>query len=264
MRSVFLLILGSLLAMSCLRAAEPPTFLLLGSYHMANNPGHMVASHHDDHGSPARQREILDVVERLKAFRPTRICVERAIDDPALKADWEGYLAGAHELKVNEVEQIGFRLAKNAGTADLRGFDSPMSMRGAEEAVAFLDGKDAAPLKARFQADLQWVGEVQERMDKLSVLDHLRGLNDPAFQARNAQTFQTLLQSGTDKDPLGVIPILAWHERNLRMAAALLRHARPGDRVVVIVGASHIRLLKQILEDTQGVRLEDPLAYLSH
>src|SRR5215469_195368 len=87
--------------------------LVLGTYHMAN-PGHDVHNiQADDVLAPKRQKEILQLIEVLKRFHPTKIAIEsigsRRVDQ------YSDYLAGKYTLSSNEIEQIGFRLAKELG-----------------------------------------------------------------------------------------------------------------------------------------------------
>src|SRR6266576_3222116 len=89
--------------------------LVLGVYHMSN-PGHDIFNMQaDDVLAPKRQAEIAQVMAVLKRFQPTKIAVERDPGDNRLSKDYADYLAGKHELTRNEIEQLGFRLAKELG-----------------------------------------------------------------------------------------------------------------------------------------------------
>jgi pheromone shutdown protein TraB len=50
--------------------------------------------------------------------------------------------------------------------------------------------------------------------------------------------------------------------RNAKIAAKLMDIARPGDRVVVIFGSGHKHWLEQVLSNTPGFQVVDPLPYL--
>src|ERR1041385_761572 len=89
--------------------------LVLGTYHMANPRRDLFNVEVDDALAPRRQKEIARVVEALKKFRPTKIAVEGDQDDAAIPDRYRSYLAGDHALTRSEVEQLGFRLAKELG-----------------------------------------------------------------------------------------------------------------------------------------------------
>ena len=85
--------------------AQKPTIMILGSWHFA-----------DEVLAPKRQREIKQVFEHLKAFKPTKIAVE--LDPSRCTSEnkrYQGYLNGTYELGPYEGDQIGYRLAKEFG-----------------------------------------------------------------------------------------------------------------------------------------------------
>ena len=116
---IFALTLGAVLpAVSQQSPAEEPTaparaeVLVLGVYHMSN-PGHDIFNMQaDDVLAPKRQAEIAQVIAVLKNFHPTKVAVEGEVGDDSIPKRYADYLAGKHELTRNEIEQIGFRLAK--------------------------------------------------------------------------------------------------------------------------------------------------------
>ncbi|MEA2762802.1 MAG: hypothetical protein QOD47_2086, partial [Gemmatimonadaceae bacterium] len=116
MTKIFLLL--GLLAMP--RASWPqsearPEILVLGTYHMAN-PGHDIYNMRaDDVQSPERQRQIRQLIEVLKGFRPTKIAIEADVGSQRVGREYTDYLAGEYALSANEIDQIGYRLAKELG-----------------------------------------------------------------------------------------------------------------------------------------------------
>src|SRR5262249_22889422 len=89
--------------------------LVLGVYHMSNPGRDIFNTQADDVLTPKRQAEMSQVTAVLKKFNPTKIAVERDPGDKHLAKDYSDYLAGKHELTRNEIEQIGFRLARELG-----------------------------------------------------------------------------------------------------------------------------------------------------
>src|SRR5215510_11390395 len=89
--------------------------LVLGTYHMANPGRDIVNLKVDDVLAPKRQAEIAQLVEVLKKFNPTKIAVEAELGSDRIPRRYSDYVAGKYDLTANEVEQIGFRLAKQLG-----------------------------------------------------------------------------------------------------------------------------------------------------
>jgi hypothetical protein len=89
--------------------------LVLGVYHMSNPGRDIFNMKADDVLAPTRQAEIAQLIEVLKRFHPTKIAVEADAWDDRIRKRYADYAGGTHELSRNEVEQIGFRLAKELG-----------------------------------------------------------------------------------------------------------------------------------------------------
>ena len=102
---------------ACLMATAPkPHIMILGTYHMGN-PGLDIANvKSDDVLVPKRQAEIAEVIAILKKFKPTKIAVEAPLNDPGVQQRFQEYRMGKFELRRNEIDQFGFRLAKEMGT----------------------------------------------------------------------------------------------------------------------------------------------------
>ena len=93
-----------------------PTVMILGSSHLAN-PGMDGTNYKmDDVLAPKRQREIEQLVQQLREFKPTKLAFEMDFSQNAeANATYQDYLKGTYELKRHESDQIGFRLAKLMG-----------------------------------------------------------------------------------------------------------------------------------------------------
>src|SRR6266567_2731747 len=115
MRKIFLFLAG--LAMSTAAQAQDarPEILVLGTYHMAN-PGHDVYNMQaDDVLAAKRQQEIAQLIEVLKKFDATKIVIEAEVGSKRAEQQYSDYLAGKYTLSRNEIDQIGYRLAKELG-----------------------------------------------------------------------------------------------------------------------------------------------------
>ena len=100
-----------------------PQVLILGTYHMGGS-GDYIQTTADDVLSPRRQREIELLVDALAAFRPTKIMVEAPLTrDSSLNVRYRKYAAGQDTLRRNEIDQIGFRLAKRLDLRRVYGID---------------------------------------------------------------------------------------------------------------------------------------------
>lgn len=63
------------------------------------------------------------MVERLAAFRPTRVAIEADWGDTTDPALYRAYRSGRHQLSRSESQQIGFRLAGRMDLPEIDGID---------------------------------------------------------------------------------------------------------------------------------------------
>src|SRR5580704_6049794 len=92
-----------------------PEILVLGTYHMAN-PGRDVHNMKaDDVLAPKRQGEVAALMQVFEKFRPTKVAIEAEVGSKKVTQQYADYLAGKYTLTANEVDQIGYRLAKDLG-----------------------------------------------------------------------------------------------------------------------------------------------------
>jgi hypothetical protein len=92
---------------------QKPSVLVLATYHMSNPGRDVMNVQSDDVLTEKRQKEILDFVNLLKRFKPTRIAVEMPFGSTKLDEQYARYLRGDYQLIRNEIDQIGFRLVKD-------------------------------------------------------------------------------------------------------------------------------------------------------
>jgi hypothetical protein len=238
-----------------------PVVMILGAYHMGN-PGRDLGNvKADDVRSEKRQKEIAEVVAALRKFRPTRVAVE--IPDEKYVERYAQYLDGKYALAANEVDQIGFRLAKEMNlkrvyTIDWQGnfdFDKVLASAKAnnQQSVAenfMTTGKTEA-------------GKQSELLKTATVGEVFRYLNDEKRMDEWHKSYLSLLRVGAGTDYAGADLLRDWYERNLKIYANIGRLAdSPNERIFVIIGAGHLKLLQQFVEDSGEFELEQANKYL--
>jgi len=215
--------------------------------------------------SPKRQAQIAAVVERLARFHPTKVLVEASFGDPKYAQRYRQYLAGQFKLPANEIYQFGFKLAARAGDTTIYPIDA--------DGPALIDDTTAsgkridAFLTAHFR-------EVPDRVTDAFIarsnaierdgtyLDLLRYLNtDDAIRA-NASWYSVMAGLGRDADNAGAAYVSQWYARNVYIFSNIASIARPGDRVVVLMGQGHEYLLREFVRLNPTMTYVNPLAYL--
>lgn len=216
--------------------------------------------------SPARQREIEEVTALLAAWRPTRIAVERRTDrQPMVDSLYREYLAGRMAPDPNEIYQLGFRLAKQLGHGKVyavdgpsRSFDSTMTRDDYQRRLVQLQaGSPADPgWDARFTA--------LYRMD--DSLKTVRTLRETLLYQNSAERLAIghghylvgPMLLGPPGDYFGADIQTAWYNRNLRITSNVMRLAgSPEDRILLVIGAGHVPIIRHALASAPGIRLID-------
>lgn len=242
-------------------AAARPRVLVLGTYHMGGS-GDYIQAPTDDVLSPRRQAEIAALVESLATFRPTKIMVEAPLArDSALNARYRGFLAGRDTLRRNEIDQIGFRLARRMGHERVYAIDYPQ-----DEDVGRVVGWAAGHGDTAFVGMVQrFAARMQAQGDSLSHLTipaYLRRLNSPAEDSIGHAAYLRMARVGDDTTHVGADVLAGRYARNLKIFANLARLTGPGDRVLVIYGSSHGKLLREFVRQSGDMELVDVDPYL--
>jgi hypothetical protein len=243
-------------------AAAPVQVMIVGVYHFANPGLDVVKTETADVLSPEKQAEVARVVEALARFRPTKVAVEAGPERaPRLDSAYTAYVAGRHTPARNEVEQLGYRLARRFGHERVypidHGGDFPF-----ERLMAYAQQHDTAFVR-RVQEALAAIGEeMNRRQREMTVGEILRAENDPARIAAGHALYLEMAGVGAGDGYAGADLVSAWYARNIRIYANLRRIARPGDRIVVIFGAGHLSTLRELVRGTPGMTLVEARDYL--
>jgi hypothetical protein len=229
--------------------------MVLGTYHM-DNPGQDYANAvADDVLAPHRQAEIAAVARALAEFRPTRIAIEAPPSrDSALNARYQAYRAGGYTLTRNEIDQLGFRLARMLGHDRVYPVDYRLDMDvGGVMQYAAQNGQ--GELAQRMGSTIQAiVAEMNARMATTPVGAILAEANSARMDSMHGW-YMVMATVGRDTAYKGAEEVANWYTRNLYIFANIARVAQPGERVLVIMGSGHGTLLRQFVDESPELDL---------
>ena len=267
--------LRSLVLLSCsvigtaAASQQPPSkpelraqILVLGTYHF-DNPGlDVVKTEVADVLTPTKQAEIKQVIEALARFRPTKIAVEVRADRAArLDSVYAAYRARHHTLSRSEVQQLGFRLAERFGHPRLYPVDHAGEFPfGA--VMQYAQERDPAFVQRVQQATAEMAAQKNRHQQQKTVGEILRLENDPARIEQGHALYMEFARVGAGDTYVGADLLAKWYERNIRIFSELQRIAQPGDRVVVIFGAGHAAILRELIANDPRLELIEATEYL--
>lgn len=265
--------------------APKPHVLLLGVFHFAGEQVDANTTPPDlriDMLSAERQRQVEHLVQRLAEFKPTRIAIEaRPQTQPFIDSMYAAYRAGGapvddrehpvvkRMMPADERIQLGFRLAKQLNLSELEAIDA--------QAFNFrLSPNDSIVTYEKYaeQSDSAvhyWdkrYDDLKAFKDTLAVRsplnEYLAYLNSPDVQARAIGRWLVTTKRGSREEPIGADGFITrYFNRNVRIFSNIQRIVtRPDDRVLVIYGATHMYMLRQLLAASPEFLLDDIQPYL--
>ncbi|PEB51091.1 hypothetical protein CON65_00995 [Bacillus pseudomycoides] len=229
-----------------------PKVLVLGSCHM---------SEHEELLSDRRQAEIEELVSFVQKFSPTKIAVEVITDEnDRLNEQFKQYKLGTYKLVLNEIDQIGFRMAANLQHEQIYAVDW---MGGSDVTDVWeVHGWAKKNQPQLFEEIFGWVPELELTDDK-SVLDFYKELNDPVLLNKLHKLYVNMARIGDFGHYVGMEWLTWWYKRNLIMYSNIARLIdSPEERILFIVGSSHCSIVSKFLEEGENCVVVSPQNYL--
>ncbi len=237
--------------------------LFLGTYHM-DNPGlDAVNLQADDVLSSKRQAEIEALLERLVRFQPAVVAIEAPYRDSVWPDRYRKFLSGQYTLGRNEIEQIGFRLAKRLKLPTVHGIDYLMFMNGLTPSEMEL----RPPPNSGHQTSSKQSSALSAEdalLRRMTVTEFLRHLNSQQEIENNHRSYMNLLLPTSDSAIYSQADLVSnWYKRNLRIFANINRiAAHEKGAILVIIGAGHLKLLRDFAAEAPYFNLVDAQQYL--
>jgi len=230
--------------------------MMIGTFHFSNPGKDMVKMKQLD-VMDAKSQDYLDAfTARLAAeFKPTLVLLEYGPENDAiLQERYRGYQDGTYSLAVNEIYQMGFRIAKAAGNVPIAGFDEREIGWDAErllETMPTTAPEIAAAMDRKY-------AELTEQMTNDHATKSLQQLllqtNEPEADRANKDLYLMTNSVSTNGEYEGALAASSWWHRNFRMYAKIQAHAKPGARILVIAGQGHTAILKDFLATDSRIK----------
>lgn len=246
---------------------ERAVVLLLGTHHMANPELDAVNIEADDMLSDRRQQELEDLVRRLSRFEPTKVAVEvDSSQRDRLQSLYDAYLRGERELGRHELEQIGLRTAARLGLRRLEPIDAdPVAIAYPDFERYLQEHPESARIVEEALEPLrEWAVQDEDFLSKNSLLEYLALLNTAERISAGHHVYLEIAELGVEHGHVGADHVAAWYRRNLRIYANICAIAEPSDRILVVIGHGHVKVLGDLLRESERFTLLDPLRYLSN
>ena len=269
--------------------------MVLGVYHF-DNPGMDTYNLEiDDYFTKNRQAEIQEVVDLLAEYKPNKIFVEflpsQQVILDSLFTLYAGNRLTLKDIKngQNEVYQIGFRLAKQLGIRDIIAVDHP----GAYLAPYADFIADTLSIKSYQEYNVDYKQQMENRQINFTqntVKENLIYLNDWKQILKNHNYYNNVAitvkdtsnvmfsykeveqeidglpyqMRSYDFNNIGVELVTEWYKRNLFIYRNILEQSEKNDRILIIIGSGHVRLLKQFFDDNPDFNIVEANSFLNN
>lgn len=233
-----------------------PVVLVMGVFHFR---------YVDDILEPYRQKEIQELSQRIAEFRPTKVCVEEVLErNDELNKEYQKFLSGDSELLADEIQQLGYRIARDLGHEQIYATDY-MHLDQADKDLLERGFEEAEKKQPElYNESNEWVERLHKMFKPGTVLEMIRNNNDDELNAFDHQYYiRYRARFGEYPDYIGSFWLRWWYMRNLIIYSNIARLATEDDRILVIYGSSHNYLLKQFIRESGLFELEHIDRYLN-
>lgn len=216
------------------------------------------------------QDEIDNLIKSLAEFEPTIIVIERTFDAQSrIDSLYHEYLAGKHDLKRSEDQQIGFRLAKYMGIKKIYCVDE--WGKPYENIDKLINDEDSEEF-INFEKSFTEHPDSIKRFSPKSIFKE-KGIIAQLVELNKKENIQKSLGNylishfkyeSHPYDYTGVdFEAGRWFNRNLRIFRNIQRiETNTSDRILIIFGAGHLNILNYLFECSPEYYLEDTNKYL--
>ena len=208
------------------------------------------------------QNQIDTFTDRLASFYPNKIAVEfpygmqneldklyeqsdkNPFGEDVVYDNIERYGAIRPFKSVNEIVQIGFRLGKKLNHDKIYGIDEDIEL--SDE----LFGKIAPYIDMD-----SYFAKIQNMTENIQDIMGLYAVhNSDAYIRINHNMYLDMNRINLGKYE-GSQLVLQWYERNLKIFSNLQNVCEKGDRVLVLIGSSHLKILKELITASDELEL---------
>lgn len=241
--------------------------MILGSYHMHNPGADMVNVEADDVLVPKRQQELQQLVNQIAAFKPTMIALEHTrltAMDTMTQENYQKYLKDSFELTRWEGHQIGFRMAKQLGHETIFNIDEKGVLPFGDMMTYAQENDQNGWVEYTMKKMEEKNNKETEELEKETIGELLYDINIPENLAENHALYVDGARIGRGKDFPGAELLIAWYRRNALIFSNIYKitEGRKNERILVIFGAGHAHILRELVRYSTDFELVEPNDYL--
>lgn len=208
------------------------------------------------------QNQINEFTNRLTLFHPNKIAVEfpyrmqneldkiyeeskiHSFEENVMYTNIERYGSVVPFKSVNEIVQIGFRLRKILKHDKIYGIDEDIELSDElfEKIIPYMD----------MNSSFEKLRSITEKAQDLKELYAIH--NSDSYIDIDHDMYIAMNKINLGKYE-GSRLVLQWYERNLKIFSNLQNICEKGDRVLVLIGSSHLKILRELIRASSEMDL---------
>jgi len=208
--------------------------------------------------SEKRQQEVMELLAKLKQFKPDKIFVEAPVNyQGKLDSNIIKYKAGQFTLLANETHQLGYRLAKELNLPTLYAVDY-------NDADFPYDSLVRSAMEAKQMNLLGYMkntidsiqNDFNETLKNKTISEILLKQNSRAMNDLGVGVYFDFLIAGKEGNHVGSYLTSEWWRRNMIIYENILkRMTGKEERILVIFGQGHTALLDAMMKYNKNFEL---------
>jgi Family of unknown function (DUF5694) len=209
--------------------------IIVGTYHFEQ----------DEELIEKKEPEVIELVDYLAHYKPTKVAVEWEMSkDKELNIEYQKF---NRDFSIDEIQQIGFRLAKTLN------HDKVYAVNWA----GHISQEDILKLNTSIQRSypelLNTMKVISENAPKISLgtslINSYRKLNDKEATKELERMYLSFVTVTDNKEKkVGFDFLNKWMERELMIFKNIVETSNSDDRILLIIGSDHLWMLRKLFE----------------
>lgn len=252
--------------------------MILGTFHFKTEESTNVIKIQDE----KRQNELKEIINKVSQFNPNKLCVElRPSEEDQYNKLFQEFLHKSNldlskrlaeisikgaDYNINDATderiKFAFDLAKNNKINYIHGIDyydgwtQPLVFEKAKENHVLYKNLNESFMKFANK----YYGLFTEETTMKEIYKSLNNKDFNDFQ--HVTSFLPFNDVEIGDDSTGIDFVASWYKRNLHILSNLKHICSDDDRVLVLYGAGHLKLLRDFINDSLDLEYVEALPYL--
>jgi hypothetical protein len=257
---------------------DKPQIMILGTFHFASEESINIIKIQ----SERCQNELKEIIEKISRFKPNKLCVElKPSEDEKYNKLFQEFLhkpdldlkkrlaeinihGAEYNIKnpLDERIQFAFQLAEYNKISHIYGIDY---YDGWTQPLVFEKAKeDEASYEKLNEAFMKFANKYYSMFTEETNIEEIYRFfnNKETNKFQHITSFLPFNDIETGEDSVGIDFVASWYKRNLHIFSNLKHICSSNDRVLVLYGGGHLKLLRDFINDSPDLNYVEALDYL--